>query len=389
MRIAYDRRTRVLMAAALAAFLLKAAMAAFTVGTNDVTTFERMLEGVNERGIEDLYRTGTPVIINGKEVGRQVMNHPPFTLHMLRVWGVLTRVSGLPLGFWMRFTCAIADLVVVWLAWRMSARVRGEWANLLLIALAPVAVFISGFHGNTDPILIAFVLAAVFLIESDSPRAAPAGVAFGIACSIKVWPLVLMPAFLLFLRPLRAKAVFSLCAGATVLVIGLPWTVTDTAVVVVNILTYPSMPGWWGLTYLVPVPWRPALATLMWASLLAAQLWMHQRIPSLYAQCGIVTALFLFLTHGFGTQYLAWLVPWLAACGWRLTVPFHIASAIYLSVLYTGWSEGRPFYADAFKYPIPFWAYRFGLLTWATLPLIVGGIYCRHAVALEPRAQAR
>jgi hypothetical protein len=117
----------------------------------------------------------------------------------------------------------------------------------------------------------------------------------------------------------------------------------------------------------------------MWASVLAVQMWMHQRVGSLYVQCGITTAVFLFLTHGFGTQYLTWLVPCLAMATWRFTLPFHVVSGAYLLGLYCSWSNGWLYYADAFKYPIPlWWGYRAGLLTWCTLVPVVIGAWLRH-----------
>ena len=372
-------RARVLLAAALAAFLVKLGLAAFTIGTNDVVTFERMLADLNEHGVTKLYREGTLVTIDGREVGRLIMNHPPFILHVLRAWGALTHATGLPLAFWMRITCALADLLAVWLLWRMSARLRLEWAALVLVALAPAALLISGFHGNTDPIMIAFALAAVYLLDRGE-RVWLAGAAFAVACSVKAWPLVLVPAVLFYVRPFRAKIVFALSAVGTAVLPGLPWIVTDTALIVQNVLGYGSLSGWWGLTYLLPVPWRPAVATVMFAGVLAVQTWMHERVAPLYMQCAVIAAVFLLLASGFGPQYLAWMVPWTAAAGWRLSLPFHVASGVYLLGLYTAWSNGWLYFADAHKYGIPLWVYRAGLMTWATLALVLAGAYRRGAL---------
>jgi hypothetical protein len=336
-----------------------------------------MLEGLRTTGAEELYRNGTAVTIDGREVGRLVMNHPPFSLHLLQVWGALAGWTGLTLGFWMRFTCAVADAVVVWLVWRMPSRAREEWAAVLLVALAPAAILVSGFHGNTDPIMIAFVVAAVYLLESGAP-AAVAGAAFGVACSVQVWPLVLVPALLLSMRPWRAKAAFSASAAATAFVIGLPWIVPAAPQIISKVLGYSSMSGWWGLTYVLPVAYRPGVGTLMWAGVAAAQAWMHERVQSLYAQCAVVSALFLLLASGFGPQYLAWVVPFTAAAGWLCMLPFSIASACYLLGLYTAWSHGWLGFADANPYGIPLWVYRAGLLSWASLAVIIAGASFRN-----------
>ena len=51
---------------------------------------------------------------------------------------------------------------------------------------------ISGFHGNTDPLMIAPLLLSVYLIEADAPSWI-AGAAMGLATNVKVVPVVLLP----------------------------------------------------------------------------------------------------------------------------------------------------------------------------------------------------
>ena len=55
--------------------------------------------------------------------------------------------------------------------------------------------------------------------------------------------------------------------------------------------------------------------------------------PSLFVQCGAITFLFLFLSPGFGLQYLAWTVPWIVALGIRPAAQYYaIAGAFMLAV---------------------------------------------------------
>src|SRR5689334_14178958 len=103
-------RNRILIAAAAMAFALKLWLAFTTVGTNDVRTFELMLGKLEASGVEVLYREGTAA----PRAPVMRMNHPPFVLTLLKSWGRLRTITGLPLGFWMRFTCALADLLGLW-----------------------------------------------------------------------------------------------------------------------------------------------------------------------------------------------------------------------------------------------------------------------------------
>ena len=39
-------------------------------------------------------------------------------------------------------------------------------ARVLLLAVAPISIMVSGFHGNTDPLMVFLVLLSVYLLEA-------------------------------------------------------------------------------------------------------------------------------------------------------------------------------------------------------------------------------
>src|SRR3989442_783794 len=151
-------RRLALIGAAAVAFTIKLCLAWMTLGTNDVVTFELMLDKLNARGAVALYNEGTLSTVNGRVQGIFQMNHPPFALTLLRLWGALRSFTGLPLGFWLRLSCAMADLLVLWLLYQRGMGAGDDWWALLILALSPVAIMVSGFHGNTDPLMIALVV---------------------------------------------------------------------------------------------------------------------------------------------------------------------------------------------------------------------------------------
>jgi hypothetical protein len=376
-----------LFGAAALAFLLKAVLAATSYGTNDVQTFEQMLQTLQEHGARILYLEGTRIVLDGRVVGGMPMNHPPAVLAMLRLWGELREVTGLPFGFWLRMTCALADLLTLWMLYRLFGIESDQWIGILLVAVAPAAIMISGFHGNTDPIMIAFVVLAVYLLEKrDAPWLS--GAAFGLACSVKVWPLVLAPAFLLSEAPFRRRAGFVAAAVATALAVALPWHAAGFALMAQRIFRYGSLPGWWGITYLAHGSQAAAriVRIAMIACVLAAAVHMYRRVPSLFARCAVLTFLFLFLTPGFGPQYLAWAVPWTAAARWRSAAAWHVATGVFLFGIYMAWSAGFPWdFANAHKYLIPAWTFRVGIAAWVVTALLIVDIWrrSRRSVATE------
>lgn len=363
-----------------AALVIKLCLAFFTYGTNDAFTFEQMLETLNNRGAVTLYREGTPVLLDDKVIARPPMNHPPFSLTLLRFWDLLRNLTGLSLRFWMRACCAFADLIAVSLLWALAEKGRLDWRAVLIVAGAPAAIMISGFHGNTDSIMIAFSVIAAYLIETEHP-AWIAGVAFGLSCSVKVWPLVLFPVLALSAGSFRRSLQFMLAGLGTAFLAAMPWLATDPQLIFRQVFYYSPVRGWWGLSYLWPQS-LDLVRYIVFGISLAAAVGMYRRIRSVVAQCAVVASLFLFLAPGFGPQYLAWVVPWTCAAGWRTSAGFHAASAVFLFGMYNTWSLGLPWnYGNAFnlyKVPFPAWVYPTGLVAWGLLPIVAMEVWWRN-----------
>ena len=362
---------------ALAAFIMKIVLAASTYGTNDVKTFEEMQEKFESRGAEALYNEGTEARYGGRVLEVPQMNHPPFVLRLLQFWDWCHRIFGGSRGFWLRLTCACADLFAFVLVWLLLRGVAANFWSLAVLGVAPVAVMISGFHGNTDPIMISLVVAAAFSVDRRLPIWL-AGAAFGASCSIKVWPLILMPIFILSAGAWKRRALFLGSFAVVVGLLGLPWLFTLRNLIANRVFDYTPFEGWWGLSFAFPGH-GIALRRLVFIVILAAAVYMHKRVPSVFVQCGIVSFLFLFLTPGFGPQYLAWAVPWTVAAGWPAAALFHLAAGFYIFQIYAAWSAHIPWYfGNAYVYPIPHWVLLAGLLAWIMVPLLVFEAYRRN-----------
>ena len=103
---------------------------------------------------------------------------------------------------------------IVWKILLVADLPKRDPLAVLLMALCPTSIMISGFHGNTDPLMIALLLLSVYLIEGDAPSWI-AGVAMGLATNVKVVPVVLLPVVLLYLPNSWARAKFLLGAAIT------------------------------------------------------------------------------------------------------------------------------------------------------------------------------
>ncbi|HEV7905786.1 MAG TPA: glycosyltransferase 87 family protein [Pyrinomonadaceae bacterium] len=341
------------------ATVIKLFLALKSSGTLDVFAFGEFLANIREvGGIGAYYRTGR---------AGNPFNHPPFMIHAIRSMGFLADITHLPFRFWLRLPAIVADLGNLFLVWKIiehtpslrlpPATLRVLPLSLVLLAVYPGSILISGFHGNTDPLMIFFVVLSIYLL-SVRRRSWLAGAAFGMAVNIKIVPLVFAPAIFLFLPDLQTRLKFFASAATVFFVGSLPYLLQDPFVIWKTVFGYKSLYGGWGWTrllvkYLTSLPRLPggnaelagahawiaaAGRYLMFAAILAASLRMNLRRhkPPLFLQCAVIAFLFLFLTPGFGTQYLAWLVPFIVVLGaWSAGV-YYFTSACYLTAIY--WS---------------------------------------------------
>jgi hypothetical protein len=342
-----QRRTAIFIALAAMAFFAKLWLALKTYGTNDVYTYERFGLWSQYLGAE-LYRIAPD------------LNHPPSMLHFLSGILRLSDFTHLPFHFWLRFCGILADVGSLWLVWRIV----GGRAAVLLIAISPINILVSGFHGNTDPVMIFFVLLAVWLAGSRD-RAVLAGAAFGLAFCIKITPVIAAPVLLFWLPDWRRRAKFFGAAAAVVIAGWSPFLFDDPAAVIQQVFGYRSSYGLWGVSWLLrklavalPVTWRldliysqiGSVLVLIAVAILSFAMSRMGKRPSLYAQVGMAFLFFFVFTGGFAMQYLVWLTPWIAELGVAPVALFMATGSVFLLVVYNYWTLGAPWYL-AIAYP--------------------------------------
>lgn len=321
-------------------------LAAGTYGTNDVFYWERFLKEANALGGIGLYRADAIFI------------HPPFIVHYIQALGWVADRTGVPFRFWLRAVSSLADIgtfFAVARLGRMGAERIGA-VGLSLLAVAPASIMIAGFHGNTDPLMVMFAVVAVLLAVAGRPGWM-VGVAIGMALNVKFAAVLFTPALFFYLPSWGRRFELAAAAAATVLISGIPYVLEDPLYVLVRITSYGSLTGHWGLTRLAPMAgmdgrnplfgfylhWG-ALGIMLALLILAIAVNRRSVRPSLFIQCGVSALVFMVFTPGFGVQYLAWLVPWVAAAGLVPALAFYSLSGLFLFLVYGYWAQHFPWY---------------------------------------------
>src|SRR5438105_11628659 len=143
------------IAAAMIALAIGLMLASLTYGTNDILTFKSFPVKASSAGVAALYRDGAPLVEFHPEMNG-FMNHPPGMVHFLHTLLWVEQHTGVPFRVWFRILTMLAHVLTsVALYLILGARAA------TVFVLCPAAIMVAGFHGNSDPIVVVFLIWAV------------------------------------------------------------------------------------------------------------------------------------------------------------------------------------------------------------------------------------
>jgi Glycosyltransferase family 87 len=372
-----DLRTTFVIALALVATAIKLAIAYNTIGTNDAVFFYGFSKILNEHGLEWTYAHS------------RYFNHPPLTAYYLRGIFVLTEQHwcqdlGIHFPFLLRLPGIVADfLVVLVLLWMRKVDIRIPFWTLALFALSPVSLMVSGFHGNTDPVMVIFLISAIWMCLRDQP--ALAGLFFALSCQIKVVPLLSLPAFVLFWWSQNRSRAFLVTGMLTTSVLWAEPLLKCPLLFAKNVLGYGSYWGIWGVTYLFRETGLPrfsrlsffdlepaqiVIVTLLKVVIVTAALWIawqrrHARGRAFFESLGYTWLVFFVFAPGVCPQYLIWLAPFILVLSPTFYAFLTIASSVFLFEFYNITSGGLPWSVALVDDSKQHWT------SWSLLPWLV------------------
>jgi hypothetical protein len=366
----------IVLAVALMSTGVKLLIASRTFGTDDVHYWTEFAEGVSRFGPVGIY--GHPFF--------SVYNHPPLIGWMLAAFNGLVDL-GMRLSFLMRVPASVADLgtaVLLFEILRTRATARAAATAAVLFAVSPLMVFVSGFHGNTDPFFVLVSLLAVYLVAVRGQHVG-GGIAFGLAVSIKLVPIVLAPMLLVMLLRRGLAPTLRFVAGGLVVFVALwlPVLVLRGPEFADQVLNYSGI-GFtqWGV---------PELVRQMGLGEVARDAFLdHARVPAVLAAAlipavvvwrrpqawtvafGLSFAIFLLLSMAFGMQYLVWPLAAAYLVDWRSATVYNVAASAFAYVVYSHWNGGSWWHwYEAVGAPFTQGQLLLMIVTWVALLLVI------------------
>jgi hypothetical protein len=177
-----------------------------------------------------------------------------FPVVLLCRW--IANATGAPFYGVIKVPVILADAGIaaaVW--WGTGQLAAGRRIRLLsagLVALGPIFILISGYHGQLDAAGILPALVGVLVWERGGERrAVAAGLLVGLGASIKTVPLFMVLAMLPSVRSRREAVVLLGASLAVPLASLVPFLLADRHAVVTSLTANKGVPGWGGLSLFV------------------------------------------------------------------------------------------------------------------------------------------
>jgi len=339
------RPAALVLGAVLVVLLLKLAWSATCLGTTDAVRFYKFGQELVNHPLRELYAQGPRY------------NHTPAMSAYLALIARATGDDVAAFVFWLRLPGILADAAVIieLLLLQRMLKLHPGW--LVLAALSPVSFIISGFHGNFDSVLAA----GIFFAFTAALRGRPilSGCWLGLACQVKVVPLLFAPALAAFWMQRGGLLGFSVAFGSGLLALLGPGLYLGGPKFVTNVLAYGSLWGTWGVPQVLRVSgWEPAreviafhfnpaqqaVASTLKVLIIGATLtlaWTRRRFDARgLIETGALTWLVFFtLTPGFGHQYFIWWLPLVLVAAPRWAAVLLAGSSVALISAFAAWSK--------------------------------------------------
>ncbi len=317
-----------LLLACIAGISLRLLLSWVSVGSNDARTWLKFASYIKEHGLVPMYFEDPR------------FNHPPGMGFLSSLLLQLSERLDLSFFFLLRLPGILAEclsLLLIYLILKQHGQARAL-AGAAIYALCPLAIMISGFHGNTDPMYVCLLLASVYCCSVQRAYLA-GGLCLGLACNIKLIPVLLVPVFIIALENWRQRLLLALglLPGA------LPYLalyVHIGSVMLKNIFGWNGELEYWGLSMFMLLTannnpgskveimavfelFRSYGRYLILGSIIACSAFLRKRcqarLPELVT---LALLIFIILSPGFGIQYHLLLPAFLAliSVGWSARV---------------------------------------------------------------------
>jgi hypothetical protein len=312
------------------AFLIRLAISWSWIEVADTANYRRVAETLARGGL--LYRDTAslypyPPLWSGVEAGA--------------LW--FSQHSMVPFLVWVELLPTLSDLGAIILIDRINkaASVASPW-RVALYAFNPLLILITVMHGQFDSLPVFFSMLAYYLFDIKK-RPFWAAASLALAVAIKSFPVILLPLFLFRLPNHRSRVIFAALTLVPVALLLLPFLATEASSLTRELFGYQGVAdqGWLAAAREACLLWigrlppvsmdavfkasQGAFAAFYLLYLVFEYAWCGRRAsPNLASSIAAVFLGFYVFYAGISSQYLIWVLPFLAITEWRTFVLYSL-----------------------------------------------------------------
>lgn len=286
----------------------------------------------------------------------QCANWPPLTYHyMIGVrWVYETlQVPGIDDHGYYKILSVVLGTACIYLLYVLLKQRDPENALVLaaFYALHPVALYVTGYHGQRDIIWIFGLLLSAYVLQKE--RYILSAVIFAIGFSIKLPLIFFFPLLMLWNPTLKKRAIFTVIVVITAFGLALPEAVIHPHAVLNQVIGYAGWHSWWGISGVVAklltyFGFQEYLTTayllekyLLYGAILLSTWYARKVFKELLFQAFFVLTTILVFIPSFSSQALIWILPFLILYYSRYylyTIGYSITATLAAMAFYTVFS---------------------------------------------------
>ncbi|HZY41250.1 MAG TPA: hypothetical protein VFF59_04530 [Anaerolineae bacterium] len=273
------------------------------------------------------YRIQAQAVLTGQNIYAATYRYPypPLWMYWPAAAVRLSETLGAPFYFWIKLPAIVADLIIGALifTWPRAAQAHTAACQSAWYLFNPIVLIVSVLHGQFDPVVTLGMLGAARAWLAR--RWLLSALSLSVAIALKLFPVLLLPLFLIDLPSWKTAVQYALVAVSTLCVICVPYLATNGTRLVGLLMRYTSTPdhsySYWIVALSAPAD-PPVLPPLL-ARLRELSRWLQGGVALLAAAVGhvrgwaierrvavLLAGLYVVLP-GLASQQMIWLVPFL------------------------------------------------------------------------------
>lgn len=279
-------------------------------------------------------------------------SYPPLALYLEIITIKLSELINIPFYILIKIWPNLADFItggiIYWFLIKKGSSILRASLWSLIFLLNPISIIISSTHGQIDSITTLFVTIAglILIFHTSKKRFFVSSILLGLAISVKPNPLILLPAFLIYINKkanLLMKVIFTALTFAPAILLFWPYLAGNVQYISGKLFAYSGSNDFGLAAFLrllnfyqnasYHLPYTDELLSIsrnIFIILLILFLFIFRNSKNIIKLSILSYLLFLTVYFGISAQYLSWILALAVLLKDKMIIPYTVFGCIAL-----------------------------------------------------------